>query len=101
MAIDFIQVNTAKPLGAKVVQAANALRQYRELVALLAADISHMNDGTDYTTVESQFGLQTGVGSNFATLVSIQNDIVNGSAGAGGATQQGQILEFCARLAGQ
>jgi hypothetical protein len=101
MAIDFITVNTAKPLGARAVQAANQLRAYRELIALLVGDVNHMNNGSDYTTVESQFGLQSGTGANFTTLLNIQNDIINGTAGAGGSTQQGQILEFCNRLAGQ
>lgn len=101
MAIDFIQVNTTKPLGAKVVQAANALRAYRELIALIVADVNHMNDGSDYATVETLFGLQAGAGANFVSLLNIQDAIINGTGGAGGATQQGQILEFCARLAGQ
>lgn len=101
MAADFLVINTAKSLGAKAVLAANILRQYRELIAMLVADANHMNDGSDFSLVESQFGLAAGKGANFVTLLNIQDAIVNGTTGAGQATQQGQILEFVARLAGQ
>lgn len=101
MAADFIVVNTAKPLGAKLVQAANLLRQLRELVQQLADATGHMFAGTDYSVLEQQLGLQAGTGANVATLIGIQQGILCGATGAGGATQQGQVLEFCARLAGQ
>jgi hypothetical protein len=60
-----------------------------------------MANGADYSMVESQFGLQTDAGANFVTLLNLLQGILTGSTGAGGATQQGQIAEFCARLSGQ
>jgi hypothetical protein len=101
MAADFLTVNTSKPLGAKLVAAANLLRQLRELVQQMADCSGHMFTGADYSVLEQQFGLQTGTGANVATLIGIQQGILVGATGAGGATQQGQILEFCSRLAGQ
>ena len=101
MANDYIVINVAKPLGGKAVQAANQLLQLRSLIDSLVQSINHLNDGVTYTTLEAQFGLAAGVGANFATLMNIQQNILVGSTGAGGATQQGQIIEFCARIAGQ
>ena len=83
MAADFIVVNTAKPLGAKLVQAANLLRQLRELVQQLADATGHMFAGTDYSVLEQQLGLQAGTGANVATLIGIQQGRRGHPAGPG------------------
>ena len=101
MAADFITVNTTKPLGALAVQTANLIYQLKSNISKMVAAINHSNDGTTYTTEETIFGLSSGVGANFATLVNIMDAGFNGATSAGGATWQSQLDEFCARLAGQ
>jgi hypothetical protein len=101
MATDFDVVNTAKPLGALTVQTANLIYQLQSNLAKMQGAINHSNDGTTYTVLETNFGLASGVGANFATLVGNMNNIFNGATSPGGATAQAQIVEFCSRLAGQ
>ncbi len=101
MAADFINVNRTKTLGSSLVRAADLLRELRELIDKLKDAGNHSNDGSSYTVMETNFGLATGAGPNTLTLINIMDSILNGSDAAGGATQQGQIEEFCARLAGQ
>lgn len=101
MAADFIPVNTAKPFGALAVQTGNLIYQLKSSVTRMVAAANHQNNGADYSMVEQQFGLQAGAGANFVTLLNIMDAIFNGATGAGGATQQGQINEYCARISGQ
>ncbi len=101
MAADLIIVNTTKPLGSLAVQTANLIYQLKSNITRMVGAINHSNDGSTYVLEEQLFGLLSGAGANFATLVSILDGIFNGTGGAGGTTQQSQINEFCARLAGQ
>lgn len=101
MAIDFIQVNTAKQLGLLAVQTANLIYQVQANLTKLSGAIGHSNDGTTYTTEEAVFGLNSGAGANFATLVGLVNTIFNTNTDVTGANRLSQLNEFCARLAGQ
>lgn len=101
MAADYITVNRAKQLGNSLVRSADLLRELRETVAKLKGVGNHSFNASDYAVLEANFGLPTGSGANTLTLINILDAILNGSTGAGGATQQGQIAEFCDRLAGQ
>lgn len=101
MAIDFIKVDKTKQLGNDVVNIANATAALQALVARVKLQLSHMNDGTDYATVEAQTGAAAGKGTTIVSEVNILDAIINGNTGAGGATQQGQILSLVGQLAGQ
>ncbi len=80
---------------------ANRTAQLQALTARLKLQLSHMNDGTTYTTVESQSGATAGQGTVIVSEVNILDAIINGATGAGGATQQGQIQSLVGQLAGQ
>jgi hypothetical protein len=101
MAADYITVNRSKQLGNSLVRAADLMRELRELVDKLKDAGNHSFDGPDYSVMEANFGLAAGQGANTLALINIVDSIINGSTGAGGATQQSQIEEFVARLAGQ
>lgn len=100
MAADFININTAKPLGAKVVILANNLRALREPCDLLMDAVDHSNDGATYTLLETNFGLSGG-GANFATLLGNLRDVLNTDVTIAGATRLANVDEFCARIVGQ
>ena len=84
-----------------LARAADLMVELRGLVAKLKGAGNHSNTGTDYSLMEANFGLPAGSGANTLTLINILDSVLNGSTGAGGATQQGQIQEFVDRLAGQ
>lgn len=101
MAADLIVINSSKPLGALAVQTANLIYQLKSNITRLVGAVNHGNDGTTYTVEETNFGLASGAGPNFATLVGNVDNIINGATSPGGATAQAQLNEFCARIAGQ
>jgi hypothetical protein len=101
MAADYITVNRSKQLGSSLVQAADILRQLRELVDKLNDAVGHNFTGGDYSLMETNFGLNTGTGANAATLIGLVNDILNTNATVTGSDRLAQLDEFCARLAGQ
>lgn len=101
MAADYLTVNTAKPLGSKLVRAANLLRELRELVDLLSDAKDHSFAAVDYTVLETNFGLTASTGANVATLLGLIQTIFNTNTDVTGANRLAQLDEFCARLAGQ
>lgn len=75
MAIDFISINpTASQAQALKTYIAN-LRLSQELGQRCLDVMSHMNDGTTFTAVETAFGIPTGMGQTVFNLV-------NGSLGS-------------------
>ena len=78
MARDFITLN---PAAAGATQAfllknyINALRQAYNLGVQAAAIMTHSNDGTDFSDIETLFGIEAGAGQTVF-------DLVNGSTGA-------------------
>lgn len=101
MAADYISVNKAKMSGALLVQAADKMRELRELVDKLNDIVGHSFNGADYTVMEANFGLTTGQGANTATLLGLINTIVNTNTDVTGANRAAQLDEFVARLSGQ
>lgn len=101
MAIDAIKVNKSLQLANDVVNMANLMGQLQALTARLKLQLSHMNDGSVFTLVETNLGSTAGTGTTVVSQVNIVDAIVNGNTGAGGATQQGQILSFVGMIAGQ
>ena len=77
MARDFITItSTATSVQAPLLKSyISALRQAYNLGAQCAAIMTHNNDGTDFTDVETLFGVESGEGQAVF-------DLVNGSTGA-------------------
>ena len=75
MAIDFIPITQTAPQGSQLKTAILSLRQaYSQLQAVLGI-MTHQNDGTTFTGIESAFGLPAGKGQTVFNLV-------NGTVGA-------------------
>jgi hypothetical protein len=77
MARDFISV-TMSPTATKapLLQSyISSLRQAYNLGVQCAAIMTHSNDGTDFTDIETLFGVEAGSGQ-------VVFDLVNGSTGA-------------------
>jgi hypothetical protein len=101
MAIDAIKVNKTLQLANDLVIAANQLAALQAMVGRIKLQLSHMNDGSNYATVETNTGATAGQGTTIVSLFNIFDAIVNGATGAGGATQQTQLLDVVGKLAGQ
>lgn len=101
MAADYIVVTrTNRPnMGANLIQAANKLKELRELVDGLNDAGNHQFSAGDYSLFEQQFGV-TG-GANVLTLIGLVNTILNTNTEVTGANRLSQLDEFVARLAGQ
>ena len=70
MATTYIPTNTSKRLGADLRQLSHSLKEARSDCRELKAVMETMIDGTDYTVLESEFGLATGDGQTTYNLVS-------------------------------
>lgn len=101
MAADYIVVDRGKPLGSTLIRAANNLAAVREQIAELLAVASHCNDGSDFTLMESQFGLQAGTGGNVTTLIGLVDTILNQTGTVTGGNRLAQLDEFVSRISGQ
>jgi hypothetical protein len=79
MAVDFITIDTSNPqVAIGAMQLKTLCRQlrdgYNSGLQILAV-MTHMNDGSDFTTIEKKFGLQAGEGQ-------VVFDMVNGAIGS-------------------
>ena len=83
------------------MQTADLLRQLRELIDRINDATQHSFTGSDYSVMETNFGLVTGTGNNTATLIGLMATIFNSNTDVVGATRLSQIDEYCARLSGQ
>lgn len=83
MAIDFIPINLQSPQGSLLKQYTQALRQAYELGMRVSGIMNHSNDGTNFTNIETTFGVPAGDGRTVF-------DLVNGSTGAMNGTFQNQ-----------
>ena len=101
MAIDYIPVNRTKQLGNKAVRLAGMIREVQDLVDEMNDVAGHSHDGSDYSTLETNFGLETGAGANFATLLVLLQNIFNTTTTVAGADRLSQLNEFTSRLGGQ
>ena len=101
MAADYIAVNKTKQLGNLLVSAADKLRDLREIIDKLSDAKDHSFSGADFSVMETNFGLTTGVGANTSTLIGLLQTIFNTNTDVTGANRIAQLDEFCARLSGQ
>lgn len=70
MATTYIATNTSKRLGADLRRAVHALKEVRSDFRELKAVMETMIDGSDYSLLETEFGLPTGLGDDTYNLVS-------------------------------
>lgn len=70
MATTYIKTDTSKRLGANLRQAVHALTNVRSDFREIKAVMETMIDTSDYTLLETEFGLATGDGQTAYNLVS-------------------------------
>ncbi len=77
MAIDFIKVTPANttPHASLLLQYVSTLRSAYELGVRVKAIMGHMNDGSNFTQIVTEFGLPNGQGQTIF-------DLINGSVGS-------------------
>lgn len=85
MAIEYLTVDTSQRLGSELRQAVNYGNAFDTQVARLKEIMETMIDGTDYSAVEANFGLQAGSGETVYNLVT-------GAATDTGGTNIHQLL---------
>jgi hypothetical protein len=98
---DFIPINRAKQTGNLTVRAAELISELSDLLNKLSNIAGHGINGADYTVLETQFGIATGAGANFASLLGLMQNIFNTNTEITGANRLSQIKEFIGRIAGQ
>jgi hypothetical protein len=66
---NWISVNTGTRLGLDIRGAVDSQRSTLDRLKRLKAIMDQQTDGTDYTQIEAQFGLQAGTGQRTYNLV--------------------------------
>lgn len=69
MAIDFVPVNQTSRFGRDLVALRNVLQTARERIAAIKDHMDHMNDGSTFTMIPTEFGLPSGSGSAALTII--------------------------------
>ena len=101
MAADYLPINRSKQHGNSCVSIAELILQLRALIDKEYDAANHMINGADYSMLETNFGIASGTGANFATLLGYMQEIFNLDTTVAGADRLARINEFCARIAGQ
>jgi hypothetical protein len=69
MAVQHISINSTKRLGSELRQAVNYGTAFDQQLVKLKDVMETMIDGTDYSRLETEFGLATGKGETVYNLV--------------------------------
>jgi hypothetical protein len=69
MAVQYISIDSTKRLGSELRQAVNYGAAFDQQVVKLKEIMETMIDGTDYSRLETEFGLATGKGETVYNLV--------------------------------
>jgi hypothetical protein len=88
MATTYIPINTGQRLGLQLRQAVDQLQIAKQTLAKLEAIMNTQVNGSDYSMVESQFGLQTGQG------VTTYNLVAGTTSDLGNSTNVSEILSW-------
>jgi hypothetical protein len=88
MAVTYIKVDVSKRLGADLRQTVVHGEQFDERLHRLKDVMDTMIDGTDYSRIETEFGLAVGQGETVYNLV----------AGAAAGTAAADIHQLLVRL---
>lgn len=91
MPIANIVVNTSSPKGPRLTNLVSAINSARDQARTLKAIMDQEWAGSDYTQLESQFGLAAGQGS-------VVYGLVFALTGAGGALEAAAVTNFTDRL---
>lgn len=95
MPIDNIPINRGSPQGNQLAGLLTSLWQLRGNAEQILAQMQEMNDGSDYATLETQFGLGTGKGS---TVYSLMFALANGNPASPSGFGAGAFTQFMNRL---
>ena len=79
MAITIVKADGSKTLGMQLIALANAMRTVRSLSSDTVKLMANMNDGTVYTVLETQYGLDIGTGSIVASTIENLNSAITAS----------------------
>lgn len=101
MAADYFTIDRSKQLGNQAVRAASLVNELQGLLAQLNEIASHSWDTGDYTVLEANFGLATGKGADFLSLLGAINTLFNTNTDVSGQTRLDQLNGFVARVSGQ
>jgi hypothetical protein len=88
MAVQYINIDSTKRLGSDLRQAVNYGTSFEQQLDKLQDVMETMIDGTDYSRLETEFGLATGKGETVYNLVT----------GALAALRTGDLAGVIARL---
>lgn len=69
MAVQYISIDSTKRLGSELRQAINYGTAFDQQVVKLKEVMETMIDGTDYTRLETEFGLAAGKGETVYNLI--------------------------------
>jgi hypothetical protein len=88
MAVQYISIDSTKRLGSELRQAVNYGTSFEQQLDKLKDIMDTMIDGTDYSRLETDFGIATGKGETVYNLVT----------GALAALRTGDLAGVIARL---
>ena len=91
MPIANITIDTTKRLGQDLRQLVTCVFAARDISRRLKETMDQHTDGTTWTTLEAQFGLQAGQGQNTYNLVAALT-------GVSGALEAAAVTQLCDRL---
>lgn len=82
MANDFILVDQTKPGASQAISLKNAINlglQFYAQMTAIRQQMTHMNDGTTFTAIETYFGLPAGDGQLIFNLVNGSVGVIEGT----------------------
>lgn len=89
MATTYVPINTGQRLGAQLRNAIDQLQSAKQALSKLLAIANTQVNGSDYSMVETQFGLTTGQGQTTYNLIAGTNTDL------GNSTNVSEIVSWC------
>jgi hypothetical protein len=89
MPTTFIPINTGQRLGQQLRTAVDQLQAARQALQKLKATMDTQINGSDYSMIEAQFGLQAGQGQTLYNLVA------GGNTDLAGSVNVTELLSWC------
>ena len=78
---DAVLVDNTKTLGSDLSRLGTIAREFRALNGDIKLKLDHLNDGTDFSDVETQAGLVVGKGTVLVTLINtLQTQLASSTA---------------------
>lgn len=98
MAADYVVVDRSKQPGNQLVRLASLLTEARSICRQVVNVGMHTIDGTDYSLLETVFGIPTGQGDDITTMVTAINNILNNTTTVAGTDRLAALDEFTGRV---